>query len=368
MLEPSGLIDGRVFGTFPDNDLPKEFPIPGISSMLPQHATGTSQYYCYRTPLRTNEVGFHDAPWPADMRGGIAIVGDSFVRAEQVPISSTTASLLESALPVPVIAAGNNTLGTFGALRLYQEYVKKLHPSLVVLFFFPVNDVTDNHCAFNSASRCATLATDGTLLMQDVSQTDAKPSAYHTLTEDCFFCKAITHVMRTLPFLTTLRQSELQIREHQSRVEEAWNITEQALALFRDEVESDGSRFVIVIVPGPGESSDPVYAAQTPDEDRTVALISRLNIPVVSLRPSFSSYISQFELKYPYLSFWCDGHWNPVGHYVAAHTMLPSLAKYLPAPLPQSTTTQWLSPKALVGTSTARAIYEHGVYSPPSPD
>lgn len=354
IIVPLGYIRGQVVGTYATNDLPRHEVRP-FGSMFKPHATGTSEYYCYQTPVRTNEFGFHDNTWPTDLAGGIALIGDSFMRSEQVPISSSTAAFMRAELGVPVINVGNNTLGTLGELELYRTYIKKLHPSVVILFFFPGNDITDNNCANNTQSRCATINPAGSLELQD-NGIQIPQSIFLQFTKKyCFSCNVVLNKFNSFKKSNSIENTN-----------DSWRITELALIEFQKELKKDGSTFVVVIVP----SGDVSKKYPTQDEKKALMLIQKLGINALELRPEFSAYIERANVQSPFLSFWCDSHWNPVGHYVAAQHITSYLRNSeILSPLNIAHDQQqkkFPSPALLLGEEAFGAIYNRGVYSPRS--
>ena len=104
---------------------------------------------------RVNSLGFLDREPPEPERAAqschIAIIGDSFVEATQVPIADKFQVRLESlaaqALPhmnVTTSAFGVTGTGQVSQLPFWNEYAKRLAPKVLVLVFTP-NDFTDNH-------------------------------------------------------------------------------------------------------------------------------------------------------------------------------------------------------------------------------
>lgn len=276
-----------------------------------------------------------------------SLIGDSFVRAEQVPISSTTASLLRSKLQVPVISVGSTALGTFGEQRLYETYVRPLHPSTVLLFFFLGNDTTDNNCATNTASRCGTVEKDGSIVVTNNDtqlQTESENDLWSKAKRYCFLCNVFAYAFDRYTPKDSMEERRIQ--------EDSWRITEHALAAFREEVEKDGGRFIVVIVPRVGIPYHSILTSET----QLLALTESLRIETLNLRPAFAAYTEAFTLTAPFLSFWCDGHWNPVGHYVTA----AAIANFLQG----SSGQELLSPQSLLGESVWTATYRHGIYAP----
>ena len=121
---------------------------PGITKRLRNGFRGWVE-------TRVNSLGFLDREPPEPERAAqschIAIIGDSFVEASQVPIADKFQVRLESlaaqALPsmnVTTSAFGIPGTGQVSQLPLWDEYARKLAPKVLVLVFVP-NDFTGNH-------------------------------------------------------------------------------------------------------------------------------------------------------------------------------------------------------------------------------
>ena len=107
------------------------------------------------TVQRANSLGFLDREPPSPERAAagchIAVIGDSFVDALQVPIALKSHVRLEAlaaaALPrlnVTTSAFGHVGLGQIHQLPYYDDFARRRRPKLVVLVFVP-NDFLDNH-------------------------------------------------------------------------------------------------------------------------------------------------------------------------------------------------------------------------------
>ena len=135
-------------------DAPRRF-VPGVGLLWAPHAeirhTNGRDYW---TTTRTNRFGFLDREPPdAERAAGschVAIIGDSFVAAKEVPIADKAQVRLESLaarrapeLDVTTSAYGMNATGQVNQLPYYDEYARRLRPKLVVLVFVH-NDFADN--------------------------------------------------------------------------------------------------------------------------------------------------------------------------------------------------------------------------------
>ena len=129
--------------------------VPGVGEMLPPDTEirWTNQLDFW-TVSRTNRLGFLDREPPSPERAAeschIAMIGDSFVEAKEVPIADKLHVRLEEmaarelpALDVTTSAFGRSNTGQVNQLAFYDAYVRPLRPKLVVLVFLP-NDYRNN--------------------------------------------------------------------------------------------------------------------------------------------------------------------------------------------------------------------------------
>ena len=129
--------------------------VPGVGVMLPPDTEirWTNQLDFW-TVSRTNRLGFLDREPPSPQRAAeschIAVIGDSFVEARQVPIPEKFHVRLEEKaarelphLDVTTSAFGFSGTGQIDQLAFYDEYARPLRPKLVVLVFVR-NDYMDN--------------------------------------------------------------------------------------------------------------------------------------------------------------------------------------------------------------------------------
>ena len=108
----------------------------------------------FRTETRTNSWGFPDREPPAPERAAagcrVAVIGDSFVEANEVPIPDKFPVRLEEsarrelpALDLETSAFGRGDTGQVNQLAFYDRYARRLRPRVVVLVFYS-NDFEDN--------------------------------------------------------------------------------------------------------------------------------------------------------------------------------------------------------------------------------
>ena len=119
-----------------------------------------TNHFDFWTVSRTNSWGFPDrepiSPDRAAASCHIALIGDSFVAALEVPIADKVPVRLEAlaaqvlpALNVTTAAFGINGTGQINQLPLYDEFARRLRPKLLVLVLV-VNDFRDNSSVLKS--------------------------------------------------------------------------------------------------------------------------------------------------------------------------------------------------------------------------
>ena len=129
--------------------------VPGVGMLLrPDTEIRWTNGLDFWTVSRTNSLGFLDREPPSPERATehchIAMIGDSFVEAMQVPIAQKFHVRLEEmaarelpALAITTSAFGRAGTGQINQLAFYDQYVRRLRPKLVVLVFVP-NDYSEN--------------------------------------------------------------------------------------------------------------------------------------------------------------------------------------------------------------------------------
>lgn len=144
---------------FVERSLPVEF-VPDVGLLRrPNTEMRHANNLDYWTIARSNSLGFIDREPPEPARAAaschIAVIGDSYVEALQVPVREKFQSRLEELarqeapnLDVTTSAFGREGTGQINQLAFYDEYVRPLRPNVVALVWV-VNDVADNHPALS---------------------------------------------------------------------------------------------------------------------------------------------------------------------------------------------------------------------------
>ncbi|HEV2176117.1 MAG TPA: SGNH/GDSL hydrolase family protein [Terriglobia bacterium] len=310
------------------------------------------------TYLRMNSQGLRDREHtkkkPSDTFR-IAVLGDSFAAAFQVPIQQAFWSVLERDLAgcpalngrkVEAINFGVIGFGTAQELIMLRDRVWDYSPDLILLAFFTGNDVQNNSRALQKDPYRPYFVLDGDKLTLDDSFLRAPGFKSRMSPTRRFLSSAVTH-SRLLQIATLAIESRSESQQADElglddaiyrpptdpKWQEAWQITEDLVVQMRNEVASHGAKFLVVTLSnGIQVDPDPAVREQYakrlgvdnlfyPDF-RVKALAEREGIPVLTLAPAFQQYAEQ---HHTYLhGFRQDpgrGHWNEEGHRLAGQMM-----------------------------------------------
>lgn len=306
--------------------------------------TTTVRGACYSATVSSNSKGFRDSEWGE--RQDIVVLGDSFMEAQQVTDGFEFASLLEERLNMSVANFGIASFNTVAELAAYESYGRDLEPRIVLLVFYLGNDVDGNNCA-------GKYRPNGTLSMACGQLSDGVvtyPTNFYSLSgnhvlrgflrEHCALCRMARNALTraaAAPVQSELDRSQdalyLPPGTAGSEIEDSWRITEETLRRLQTAVSKDGARLIVLTAPGyidyaPEGLTERAALRQLPADfsilqphQRLDALLTNLGVEHVSLVPAFLAYRDTYAVPYPYFSFTCDGHWNELGHRVAADTI-----------------------------------------------
>jgi hypothetical protein len=326
--------------------------------------------------VRINSHGFRDRERayekaPETIR--IAVLGNSWTEALQVPLDKTYCSVLEQKVVQSACFAGKRVeVLNFGVagystgqeLLLLRQEVWRYHPDIILVAFYPARDIANNLRELNNAVNPEQspyfVYRDGKLLLDDSFR--ALPALHlremllqevrYRVTEHVRVFQAISALQRAGKIRVAM--AALRERAERSRVDNleytiyapprapdmqtAWHVTEGLLLAMRDEVNSHGADFRIVVLPTrPQVNPDRAKRVELMRElgvsnlsyadDRLSDFGARDGIRVTALAPELSSYA---EAHHEFLSGFNNrnlgaGHWNETGHRVAAETIAAAL-------------------------------------------
>ena len=350
----------------PPTSLPMHF-VPKVGRMLkPNAEVRQTNYPDFSTVSRTNSWGFLDREPIALERAAaschIALIGDSFVAASEVPIVDKSHVRLERLaaevlpeLDVTTSAFGIRGTGQINQLPLYDEFARRLRPKLVVLVFVH-NDLRDNTSVLKilfdrwdsdrmpwvSARRDAEggirlLPPDPAArplpynLVKRVLKCASRHSYFANWLDDTLIRLRVFHSSYTIAGKLRQRpgyesllggwqpegQPIISIFNHKDLppfFEAALDFTAFGLDQFKQRADRDGASLVILSTHTMGTRGTPIY-------DRLHALATARGIPVIDQ----SDYIRRQGAESKDARWSHDGHWNAAGHQWAAEAVLEYL-------------------------------------------
>ncbi len=329
------------------------------------------------TESRTNSIGFVDRELIDRERAAaschIAIIGDSYVEALQVPIADKFQVRLEELaaeelrhLDITTSAFGFSGTGQVNQLAYYDEFVRYLRPALLVLVFVS-NDFMDNAPILNGLHRgedpdrlenvSATRGADGSITLRPpwpgesrfaatpslpwyrrttdyltgmsafANWLDAKRSAFFPDDTDPELIAQVAMLSRRSPRYAALfdgwrpttrkgiKDPFLYAQDLPAVYEDALDFTAFALDQFKERADRDGAALVILSTHYVGTRGDLAF-------DRMTALAESRGIPVIDQY----DYITRQGAKSWRDATWAhDDHWNVAGHQWAAEALLEYL-------------------------------------------
>ncbi len=348
--------------------------VPKVGWMIkPNAEVRATNRLDYWTVSRTNSDGFLDRepipPERATASCHIALIGDSFVAAEEVPIADKSHLRLEALaaralteLDITTSAFGKRATGQINQLPLYDEFARRRRPKLVVLVFV-LNDFMDNSSVLKSLWRgwdpdrmpwvSARRDAEGRIKLLPPAPDGwrQRPQPYLvkrmliTASWYSYFANWLDAKLKvarigqySYDWVEELRQRPGPVYESLlggwqpkagQRIDLIFNhkdlppffkaaldFTAFGLDQFKQRADRDGVSLVILSTYTMGTRGNPAY-------DRMYALASARGIPVID---QYDYILSQgAEIKDAHWSR--DAHWNAAGHQWAAEALLEYLKR-----------------------------------------
>jgi SGNH hydrolase-like domain, acetyltransferase AlgX len=335
-----------------------------------------SEYGEFRADVHINARGLRDREIGYDNTDGayrILVLGDSFAEALQVPLEATFIKQLEQQLsrpdrPVEVINGGVGGWGTDQEAIFYAIEGFRYQPDVVLLCFFPHNDVLNNYQPLE-VGRIGEIQKPffhlengqlvaPTLPFEPPPSRAATPTPWLPVGEwlngHLALYRLVTPYAREVPFLVqTLgptgllggmavsiasdAQPALSYEVYRTTPtaawQEAWQLTDAIIQRLDSEVRSHGGQLATVIIGTPEQvyparwsaalSRYPALRGQDVQMDvpnrRLAGILDQANIPYLDLLPVFRAEASLSSS--PPLYYRHDGHWTPIGHMLAARSI-----------------------------------------------
>ncbi|MEO5360119.1 MAG: SGNH/GDSL hydrolase family protein [Nitrospirota bacterium] len=352
------------------------------------------------TSIHINSHGFRDVDWDLNAQYKIAILGDSYMEGFQVSDGDYTAAIMRTLLnlhiksKIEVFNTGLSGNGTVHELYRYRKYLKTFKPDIVLLFFLVGNDFRDNSCELSVAINknkiempCAYVEANVVTYETNVDILNRKYFDKHNSVYRNYQ-NLKDNIKYKYPTIAAIAKDLKDTLSYKAKVGatveedgissdkyiydppikqqwlEAWQITEETLIKLNQEIIADGGKLIIVI-----NAENPYSTIRYP-EIRLMDIANKDNISILSLTTDFIAYKDMFALKQPYFSFYCDGHWNPLGHFIAANVVVKYIIDhdYLPIDnaekqiiLAQIVNNLNINPKEILGTGYDQ-IYKNSYF------
>ena len=326
----------------------------------------------------------HDRIKPAN-RLRIAVMGDSYAEAFQVPMESSFWAVMGLRLQecaslrgreVEVINFGVSGYGTAQELITLRRHVWDYQPDIVVLAVTTNNDITDNSRALKRSDVPYFVYRDGNLVLDDsfkYSRTfrlrdSALSSALNRIGNHSRVIQALKEVPRLVKIYAARRRAQSSATAQESPPhketpsdeeigidnmiyrapadatwEDAWRVTEGLIKLMSDEVQNRGAKFLVVTLSNgiqvyPNAAARQAFVRRVGANDlfypdlRIKNSCEREGIPVLNLAPPLQAYADQHYLfLHGFDETLGSGHWNPLGHRVAGEMIAQKLCELAPA-------------------------------------
>ena len=326
-----------------------------------------------RTYININSQGFRDRERAVAKPSGtfrIAVLGDSFAEAFQVPLEKTFWSVMERQLSacvpggkqkVEVLNFGVSGFSTTRELILLQTKVWQYSPDMIVLLFTPGNDVRDNSRTISRYGRQPLpyfVFRNGELERDDSLITERNRSLKFRF-QQSFLGRAYMWLQtnsRTLGLVYAFREGMLSPEPAKGQTEpgldsevyrppatpdwdDAWQVTEALMTRMRDEVRAKGAQFLLVtgsagIQVNPDAATRQKFMEKLgvstlfyPDE--RLASWGRANkADVLNLAGPLHDYASRNRVFVQGSSETAGrGHWNETGHQLAGELIAKEICR-----------------------------------------
>ncbi len=350
-------------------------PSTGLTVLRPN-----SQFYwqkeCYKNLVRVNSFGFHDKEFLSFKPSNtyrIAVIGDSYVEALQVPLEKTFHKLLEKKLnenrliekTIEVYSFGHSGNGTLLNLQYLKKVADKFKPDLIINCFLIGNDFRDDSCNLTDiyvkqtgddvvyTKPCAILDEDNGIkihlskknvssLEKNFLLTLASKSSFLVWLYERIQILKYKFKQRSLYLVdneTLLKESKKSVdisnvpvdfqvflREYNQIWKEAWLLEEYLLREMQEYCKERNIKLLVVSLTEGfrvhKELQDTGLFEWKKPERLLYEISEGLGFSYLPLIDVFRKRYSQTKQM---TTFDCDGHWNEVGHEWAADAIFEYL-------------------------------------------
>ena len=345
-------------------------PVTGFA-----HIPGATGWFVAegRGYVRINTGGWRGEERPLKKPAGatrIAVLGDSYTEALQVPEDSAFPSLLEHSLSrtlsgrYEVLNFGVSGFGTGQELLVLRHYALAYAPDAVILAFTTGNDVSDNSRALKQVDYVPYFRLVDQRLVLDTSFLTSRGFR----SRSGWRARVLAFLVQHYRLAQLLRVVRIAAREAifgperrtpvypdlyrdsppHTNWAEAWSVTESLVTIINVECRSRHIPFYLVTLSNPEQVTPDASRLRAlavelgvsdlfHPERRLEALGMRQGFDVLALAPLLSAQaIATREYYHGSGKYEGDGHWNARGHRAAATLLSPWLAARLRHDLPSA--------------------------------
>jgi len=339
------------------------------------YAKGNYDKSCFQSYITLNSQGFRDKEHSLVKPRGIfriAVVGDSFVEAREVPLEKTFWSVLQDKLDLlaqgryEVMAFSGSAYGMTQEYILIREKVLSYSPDLIILAFYPGNDIVDVSLPMLQATtvqdseemiRTPFFIRDGRSFkliyfpsvpaqrisfMSKYIRPIFRPLALYNIAREFRSVLSkmkfrIFHGGRLLPSRELFVDYKAYKDPPSPEVKEAWDIVRFLIGAIKDLAKKNNSRFAVVTIPQAlevipdelkslqayfPEARDMTWNLKGPEKTME-NILDKEGVPHLSLSSIFIKRFRGGERPY-----WpCDGHFNITGHMWAGEAIYEFLVE-----------------------------------------
>ena len=310
----------------------------------------------------------------------VAILGDSFAEAFQVPVEESFPKLLEQelngCLPDRKTEVLNFAVGGYGTaqeLLSYRLRARQYAPDFVVLLFYTGNDIYNNHPLLNPTNADAApyfTLDNGALQMKpalaqpsalrEVWAATARNSQVSRMISDIYYKARRNNTAHEQQRLQTYGENYMNrlvfSPPRDAAMQEAWTLTEAALPAVYEEIKRDTPRFLLAIASSNFQvhperekregflqfsgATELFYA-----ENRLAAIAANHQIPTAFLGPAMLAAADGKGVFYHgFPGSIGSGHWNSTGHAFVAKALKREICPATQSPRDRSAPSSQPSP------------------------
>jgi hypothetical protein len=335
-------------------------PDPVVGAALLPHARASKGIES-NADVEINSHGQRDREHPFDKTAGvyrIAVLGDSYAEAIQVPVEQTFWAVLERKLErcaslkgfkPEVINFGVSGYGTAQELLILRHRVWQYSPDAVLLTFTTGNDVRDNSRALDRDTNVPYFVLEGGVLSLDDSFLDTRefrlrqsllgPGTLRLINSSALLqlVNRVRYVWKENRFVGSGKQSYgtlgldsmVYVEPHDEAWRDAWRVTEALIRTMHREVRDEGARFFMATLTNPDQvHPDPNFRRRQAKtlgvsdllypERRLRALADHEGFPLTALAEPLRAFVQATRQPvHIELEGGGYGHWNERGHSLA---------------------------------------------------